>query len=139
MATNESVSSTRTDPVEFANQSRKAFNHENVNLESLELVWLTPELDRNTIILEVLRNIIHYTKFFDSIEECIHFIELNKVTTTFLVCDGSLGEKLVSQIYDMKNIYAIYIYSQHEKYHQEWLEKYSEKFIELTVGIERLV
>jgi len=42
----------------------------------------------------------------------------------FLVSSGSLGEKIIPQIHDFPQVYAIYIYCANIKYHRGWSEKY---------------
>ncbi len=43
----------------------------------------------------------------------------------FLISSGSLGAKIVPQVHDLPQLYAIYIYCANVKYHREWAAKYS--------------
>jgi len=42
----------------------------------------------------------------------------------FLISSGSLGAKIVPQIHELPQVYAIYIYCANVKYHEEWARKY---------------
>jgi hypothetical protein len=58
-------------------------------------------------------------------DRCIHVIrEECENRRVFLVSSGSLGAKIVPQIHDLPQVYAIYIYCANVKYHSEWASKY---------------
>jgi hypothetical protein len=42
----------------------------------------------------------------------------------FLISSGSLGAKIVPQIHELPQVYAMYIYCANVKYHAEWAQKY---------------
>jgi len=59
-------------------------------------------------------------------DRCISFIREKCVDRrVFIVTSGSLGAKIVPQIHDWPQVYAIYIYCANVKYHEEWSKKYS--------------
>ncbi|CAF3375458.1 unnamed protein product [Rotaria socialis] len=124
-------------------QQRHIFDREKINLESHQLVWLDPTVDRNQesdalASLENLRKIVDYTKLFNNVEQCQQFIEQTKVTTTFITTSDDLGEQLVSNVYNLKNVYSIYIYNTTNNYQQEWISNYS-KIKQVYSNIEQLL
>ncbi len=59
-------------------------------------------------------------------EQCVNAIRDNfQNRRVFLISSGSLGAKVVPQIHELPQVYAIYIYCANVKYHQEWANKYS--------------
>ncbi|CAF5160229.1 unnamed protein product, partial [Rotaria magnacalcarata] len=76
-------------------QQHQIFDREKINLESHQLVWLDPTVDRNQesdtlASLENLRKIVDYTKLFNNVEQCQQFIEQTKTTTTFIITSDDL-------------------------------------------------
>ncbi|CAF4271617.1 unnamed protein product [Rotaria magnacalcarata] len=124
-------------------QQRQIFDREKINLESHQLVWLDPTVDRNQesdtlASLENLRKIVDYTKLFNNVEQCQQFIEQTKTTTTFIITSDDLDEQLVSNVYNLKNVYSIYIYNTTNNYQQEWISNYS-KIKQVHSNIEKLL
>jgi hypothetical protein len=59
-------------------------------------------------------------------ERCVKYIkEQCGVKRVFLVSSGGLGKKIVPQVHDLPQVYAIYIYCADVLYHQEWASKFS--------------
>ncbi|CAF0873595.1 unnamed protein product [Rotaria sordida] len=59
-------------------------------------------------------------------DRCINFIRNECVNKrVFLVSSGGLGQKVVPEIHDLPQVYAIYIYCANVKFHQTWTKKYS--------------
>jgi len=65
-------------------------------------------------------------EIFESQEDrCINAIRDDfKNNRIFLVSSGSLGSRIVPQIHDLPQVYAIYIYCANVKFHGEWAKKY---------------
>ena len=114
-------------------------DHDHVNLESHQLVWLDAKTSEqnsvNTVTIESLRKIVDYTKLFDNAEACQQYLQSSKDhNNTFLVTSGELGEKLIPEVYCLQHVLVIYVYCQDKEYHQQWASKYP-KVKELRVGI----
>lgn len=106
------------------------FDHERINLDSHQLVWLDANVNNNddsnsAITIANLRQIIDYTKLFDTMEGCQQFLEKKTNTSmTFLIASGQFGEILIPKIHQLENVLIIYIYCQNKDYHQRWASKY---------------
>jgi hypothetical protein len=58
-------------------------------------------------------------------DRCIGLIRDDyKNKRIFFVSSGSLGAKIVPQIHELPQVYAIYIYCANVKFHQEWAKQY---------------
>ncbi len=103
----------------------RVFNRERVNLEPHQLVWCDANIDimistESTVSLEDLRKIVDYTKLFDHVKECQQYLTQTTDSVTFLVCSGELGEKIIPEIHQLRNVELIYIYSRDRDHHQQW-------------------
>jgi hypothetical protein len=120
---------------------RTVFNHERINLESHQLIWLDSNVydvshDDTAVTLKNLRKIIDYTKLYNNSEESIQYIKQTSNTVTFLVCSGRLGQQIVPIVHQMKHIWTIYIYCQNKSYHKLWAAEYPKvNSINLQKGI----
>lgn len=96
-------------------------DHDHVNLESHQLVWL----DEKTVTIENLRQIVDYTKLFDNVEACQQYLQNSKDhKNIFLVTSGQSGEKLIPEVHGLQNVLVIYVYCQDREYHQKWASEY---------------
>ncbi len=91
----------------------RTFNRNITNLESHQLVWLDRNTKRNCedsiALLTRLRNIIDYTKIFVNWDECLQYMKKTEDTTTFSICLNIDDGTILSEINDLRNIYAIYL------------------------------
>ncbi|CAF2696908.1 unnamed protein product [Rotaria sp. Silwood2] len=59
-------------------------------------------------------------------DRCINFIRNECANRrVFFVSSGGLGQKVVPEIHDLPQVYAIYIYCANVKFHETWAKKYS--------------
>ncbi|CAF0802508.1 unnamed protein product [Rotaria sp. Silwood1] len=59
-------------------------------------------------------------------ERCINFIRNEcENKRVFLVSSGGLGQKVVPEVHDLPQVYAIYIYCANVKFHESWAKKYA--------------
>jgi hypothetical protein len=59
-------------------------------------------------------------------DRCISFVRDQCADKrVFLICSGSLGKKVVPEVHNLPQIYAIYIYCADVKYHREWTNSYT--------------
>lgn len=106
------------------------FDRDRINLDSHQLVWLDANVynagdENSTTTIASLRQIIDYTKLFDTVESCQQYLENKQNTSqTFLVTSGQLGEILIPKIHHLDNIIIVYVYCQNKDYHQTWTSKY---------------
>ncbi|CAF1375814.1 unnamed protein product, partial [Adineta ricciae] len=107
-------------------ESRR-FNRERLNLESHQLVcydtYSQHATARNFTLTE-LRQIIDYTKFFDNNKSCKRYLEETQHIVSFLICSDTTSEQLIPEIHELPNVRFIYIYSPHNDYDQQWMNKY---------------
>lgn len=92
-------------------ESTTTFDREQINLELLQLVWLTSGTSSNDNVPDIarLRLIIVYTKIYDDPESCLRHIDDTKATITFFVC--SIRQyKTVLHIAEKENIEKMYFY-----------------------------
>ena len=61
----------------------------------------------------------------DREDRCINFCKENSMKRIFLVTCGSLGLKVVPQIHDLPQVYAIYVHCSDVPGHMKWTNQYS--------------
>ena len=120
-------------------ESRR-FNRERLNLESHQLVCYdtyNQHATARSFTLTELRQIVDYTKFFDNSKSCKHYLEETQHIVSFLICSGNASEQLIPEIHELSNVHFIYIYSQHNEYDQQWMNKYMKVRLKLIFTITR--
>lgn len=76
-------------------------------------------------MLNQLRQDINTINIYRDGEECIHFLEtINKEIVCIIISD-SLGQHIVPRIHNMSQIDSIFIFSDNETYHEEWIKEWS--------------
>ena len=97
----------------------RTFDRNITNLESHQLVWLDTNTNRNcedTAVLSTrLRSIINYTKLFVNHDECLQYIKKTEGTTTFFIGSNIDDRTILSEINDLRNIYAIYLCTSNDR------------------------
>ena len=110
------------------------FTHQQLKLESLQLVWLDDhDKERTTIIsiLQKLRKAYDYTRYFYSSVECRQYIEENTITT-LLICSATLAELLLSKIHHLTHIHLVYIYSTDSEDVKRSFQELSVKYLKVS-------
>ncbi|CAF1463704.1 unnamed protein product [Adineta ricciae] len=112
-------------------QTELLFTHDQVKLESLQLIWLNHQIKEpitNIGVQQNLSEIINDIHYFSSWDECHQHIEKN-ILTTLLVCSDIFDESVYSEVHHFRHIHSIYMYStsgeDKQVYFQELLVKYS--------------
>lgn len=95
-------------------QTDLLFTHEQLKLESLQLVWLDDhDNDKQATIINTfpeLRKVFYSINYFTSAMQCREYIENNTINT-LLVSSAILADAVLSQVHDFTHIESAYIYS----------------------------
>jgi len=94
--------------------------------KGFKFVTLDPLQLETREIYDAISGTFQWEMYENQEDRCIGDIRDDfKNKRIFLISSGSLGAKIVPQIHDLPQVYAIYIYCANVKYHQEWAQKYS--------------
>ena len=98
------------------------------NLETFSLIWLDKkvnETDSNRQTQKALRQIINNLKTFDDQQQCHNYItSCCAQDRMILIISGQLGQQLVPQIYQLRQISSIYVYCKNKEANEQWARKY---------------
>ena len=105
---------------------RLLFDRTQINLESHQLIYLSdPAIGlQDKLDVQMLRNIVDYSRVYVDIEACQHYLENTCDTTTFLICANRQGERLIPKIHKQKNIHFIYIQCENNRENLSWTSKF---------------
>jgi len=93
--------------------------------KGFKFVTLDPLQLETREVYDAISGTFQWEMFENQDDRCIGSIRDDlKNKRVFLISSGSLGAKIVPQIHDLPQIYAIYVYCANVKYHQEWAQKY---------------
>jgi hypothetical protein len=98
------------------------------NFETYSLLWLDASInsEENLNAQEQLRFSINYLRTFDKLDECERYIRsVSSDDRIVLIVSGHYGQHLVPKIYQLRQIYSIYIYCANKQYHQQWSQQYT--------------
>ncbi|CAF4115310.1 unnamed protein product [Rotaria sp. Silwood2] len=121
-------------------------NNGNKNFETFLLIWLDKDVNANEDnqkTQQKLRKSINFIKTFDDVKECEQWIrrkiQQSAEEKIILIVSGSYGYEIVSRIFELPQLIAIYIYCPIEMINKQWLEKYKEKVCAVITKSDELV
>ncbi|CAF1572374.1 unnamed protein product, partial [Didymodactylos carnosus] len=88
------------------------------NFEPYLVIWCQSNVSsiQNTCCIQLeLRRTINFIKTFDNIDECQQHIETIRGDKIILIISQHYVEALLSQILDLKQLIAVYIYDENEQ------------------------
>ena len=101
---------------------------DDTNLETYTLIWLDAEVNSTTsnrADQEKLRTSINQLKTFVDPEKCKEHIQsLTENDRIILMTSGRLGQIIVPQVHQLRQIFSIYIYCINREKHKEWSKDY---------------
>ncbi|CAF1558035.1 unnamed protein product [Adineta ricciae] len=93
------------------------------SIQNFILVWLAPDIDDTSAIYidltKQLRRIANPVEKFTDPDECIDFITDIRQLKSFLIISYSYACRIMPYIHDIRQLEAIYIFSQDMSYHEE--------------------
>ena len=94
-------------------------------LKECLLIWHDPNVNgqHNLPIAEALRTICDIKRFSDW-EKAARFIKETSAVC-HVITSGTNGELLVKEIYDLPNVWSIYIFCGNVEFHSSWAKNYS--------------
>jgi hypothetical protein len=108
--------------------SFRKFTPSKINLEASTLIWLDESvntLQESIDAQQRLKSLIKNLKTFERVESCEDYIksqpELDRIV---LIVSGALGQKIVRQIHQCKQIIAIYVYCGNKQKHEAWTKEF---------------
>ena len=97
-------------------------------MQPINLAWLDANVfnEENKQTLEKLREIFQRCMEFTEQDECKRFLGRgqNDPRQFILVVSGGMGQVLVPEIHDHRNILSIYVYCEWREKHEKWSEEY---------------
>lgn len=119
------------------------FDREDSNPESYQLLWLDMKLseleDEDTILntLTKFRQLVNYTKAYDSWKNCLRYIEKCHDTYTFLVCSSKFAGEIIPLLkpFAKTNVWKIYIYGENEEFQSKTLQIVAENRVSTCKNI----
>ena len=116
-------------PCSSANKSLRATFIENENLEVFSLIWLDnvgKKSQKANLIQRRLRATINYLKVFINENECERYIkQMPGDENVVLVINDQIGQKFISNIHDLPQLFSIYIYSPSKNIDQSWINQFN--------------
>ncbi|CAF2870995.1 unnamed protein product [Rotaria sp. Silwood2] len=90
-------------------------DHRSENKEQFTVIWLGLESIKNSDRIQ-LRSIIDYFRSFDDPKSCKNYIKTTEYESVFLIVSIEFAENIVSDMYDLHQVRAIYIYNPYDNY-----------------------
>jgi hypothetical protein len=101
---------------------------EDSNVETFSLIWLDATVntsEENIKSQAILRESINQLTTFYNGDECITHIQNRSVNDRIiLISSGGLGQLIVPQIHELRQIFSIYIYCINKEAHEQWARKF---------------
>lgn len=101
---------------------------DNENLEIFSIIWLENRLNRSNKFISLqkqLRTIINFFKIFQNENDCEEYIkQISKTEYIILIINDQFGEKIISRIHHLQQIFSIYIYSSNKNIDQPWINQF---------------
>lgn len=112
-----------------ANKSLPVTFIENDNLEVFSLIWLDnvkKKSQKTNLIQRRLRATINYLKVFINETECERYIkQMPRDENAVLIINDQIGQKLISNVHDLPQLFSIYIYSPSKNIDQSWINQFN--------------
>ncbi|CAF4785838.1 unnamed protein product, partial [Rotaria socialis] len=97
-------------------------------IENCVVIWADRNIDLNNSdcqnTIANLRGIVNQVNPYTTLGECIEWLNENKEETVFIITSGALGQQLVSEIYNMPTLAAVYIFCGDKQRHKAWAKKW---------------
>ncbi|CAF4390575.1 unnamed protein product, partial [Rotaria socialis] len=97
-------------------------------IENCVVIWADRNIDLNNSdcqnTIANLRGIVNQVNPYTTLGECIEWLNENKEETVFIITSGALGQQLVSEIYSMPTLAAVYIFCGDKQRHKAWAKKW---------------
>ncbi|CAF2937205.1 unnamed protein product [Rotaria sp. Silwood2] len=90
-------------------------DHRSENKEQFTVIWLGLDCIKNSDRIQ-LHSIIDYFRSFDDPKSCKNYIKMIEYESVFLIVSVELTENIISDIYDLHQVRAIYIYNPYDNY-----------------------
>jgi len=111
------------------------------NLETFSIIWLDAIVNDSVENIETqqrLRRFINHLKTFQDRNECIQYIESLPKDRFVLIVSGRLGQEVVPQIHNLRQIYSIYVYCLDKERNERWAKQYP-KIKGVIIKLDELV
>jgi hypothetical protein len=122
--------------------SNEIANHDE-NLEIYSLIWLdnTPQKSHKIVsILQQFRMSINYLKTYENEIECEEYIkQISKDEYVILIVNDKIGEKIISNIHNLPQIYSIYIYSSNKNTEQPWINQFNKVEVNMMNSMKKRI
>ncbi|CAF0821311.1 unnamed protein product [Rotaria sordida] len=101
----------------------------NENLDIYTIIWLdnkNKKKSQKNISIQQLRTIINHLKIFEDENDCEEYIkQMSQDEYIIFITDDQIGEKFISRIHHLQQIFSIYIYSSNNNIDQPWINQYN--------------
>ena len=111
------------------------------NLETFSLIWLDACVNDSVENIETqqrLRTFINHLKTFQHANECIQYIASLPKDRFVLIVSGRLGQEVVPQIHNLRQVYSIYVYCWDKERNEQWAKSYP-KIKGVIIKLDELV
>jgi tetratricopeptide (TPR) repeat protein len=101
--------------------------HQRNNLETFSLIWLDAIVNDSFENIETqqrLRTFINHLKTFQNGNECKQYIESLPKDRFVLIVSGRLGQEIVPDIHNLRQVYSIYVYCLDKERNERWAKRY---------------
>ena len=113
------------------------------NLETFSLLWLDAQVntsEENRQAQRKLRQVINHLRIFDDENICKKYISYSSNQDRFvLIVSGRLGQQIVPEIHNLRQISAIYVYCSNKKLNEAWAKNHPKVFHSLILSSQFLV
>ncbi|CAF4628177.1 unnamed protein product, partial [Rotaria sp. Silwood2] len=98
-------------------------------IENYLVIWVDKNIDLSnkeySNISEQLRSVVNQVNCCTTVPECIQILNENNEETAFVISSGALGQHLMSNIHDMPQLHAIYIFCSNKEQHKTWAQNWT--------------
>jgi hypothetical protein len=95
--------------------------------EMFRLIWLDhkTQSEENRDTRQRLRGVINRVKKFHDVSKCQRYIEqMSSEDRLIMIVNGRLGQTIVPNIHQLRQVISIYVYCMDKQAHKEWTERY---------------
>lgn len=107
------------------------------NLETVWQIWLSNSINTCRKVVDIpeqVRSNDNNIKTFENSIECEQFIcSLSNNDRAVFIVDDLLGQQIIPRIHELRQVFAIYVYSTEIKINESWFKQFSKVTIHWTL------
>ena len=99
-----------------------------MEFSTYSLIWFNGQsnfFELNQLAQERIRSLVDLRRIFEHVDRCVENIRQSTDEQIILVLHGETDETIVSNIHDLPQVIAIYVYNIDENQHEQFSTHYS--------------